>query len=173
MKIILDLVDDQYPFVEVRKTRHAARGVVLDSNGRVALTHLFVEVDKFGGRNYYELPGGGLKDNEHPLAAAKREMEEELGLRVKFLKELGCVHDFYNLIFQENYSHYFLFTIEGKGQKALEPRESLLIDRVDWLELEEAIDFFESYEMPGVGLLVKRRELPILKLAKQFIEKTN
>lgn len=169
MNVILELIDDQYPFIEVRRVRHAARGVVMDENGRVGLTHLFVVDDPFGGRNYYELPGGGVKRGETPLEAAIREMEEELGVGVELLKELGVVHDFYNLIFQENYTHYFLFKVTSYGQNHLEPRESALIDRIEWIDLDTAIQIYQNYSLPGVGLLVKRRELPVLKLAKDYL----
>lgn len=169
MKIILELTDDQYPFREIRRVRDSCRGVVLDQNGNIALTHLYKEHDAFGGRDYYELPGGGRKDGETPLAAAMREMEEELGVKVELVKELGIVHDFYNLIFQENYSYYYLFKVVSYTSAHLEERERGLIDRIEWVSIDKAINYYEAFTNNGVGLLVKRRELPILLSAKTLI----
>ena len=111
MEILLKLIDDQYPNKGVKRVRDSCRGVVVNNDGKIALTHLYVESDAFGGRDYYELPGGGKKEGETPLAAAMREMEEELGVQVELVKEIGIVHDYYNLIFQENNSYYYLFKV--------------------------------------------------------------
>lgn len=37
------------------------------------------------GENYYSMPGGGIKVGETPLEAARREIQEELGLKLKNL----------------------------------------------------------------------------------------
>jgi len=169
MKIILELKDDQYTYNGIKRVRDSCRGVVVNEEGKIALTHLYRESDAFGGRDYYELPGGGRNEGETTLVAAMREMEEELGVQVELIKELGIVHDYYNLIFQENYSYYYLFKVIDYTAQRLEPRESLLIDRIEWLSVEEAIKAYESFTKDGVGLLVKRRELPILKLVKNYL----
>lgn len=171
MQILLELKDDQYPFQGIDIVRHCARAVVFDKNGKVGITHLLVEKDTFGGRNYYELPGGGVQTGENPREAAIREMSEELGVNASVIAELGVVHDYYNLIKTENYSHYFIMKVEGYTHQQLEESEKKLIDRIEWKDLDELIDIFENYQLPGVGLLVKRRELPILKLAKAYVDK--
>ncbi len=171
MDIILELIDDQYPLKDIKRTRHNCRGVVLNEGGEIALTHLYKEHDAFGGRNYYELPGGGKKAGENELTAAIREMEEELGVKVTLVEEIGIVHDYYNLIEQENYSYYYLFKVVGKGHQQLEARERGLIDRIDWMPLDKAIAAYEAFGDNGVGLLVKRRELPILYRVKTMLDK--
>lgn len=168
MEILYHLIDDQYPYSGIMKTRITCRGVVFNDQGLVALTHLYRENDKFGGRNYYELPGGGKNEGETPLEAAMREMDEELGVRVELVKELGIIHDYYHLIQQENYTHYFLFKVKELTVQHLEPRESQLIDRIEWVPLKQAIDYYRSFTKTGVGLLVKRRELPILELVQNL-----
>ena len=41
------------------------------------------------GHPEWDIPGGGIRRGEEPLAAAQREMEEELGIRIDGLRPLG------------------------------------------------------------------------------------
>lgn len=171
MKLINSFKDDQYPKAKVYHPRISARAVVLNARGEVALTHLLAE-DKFGKRDYYELPGGGKRLGETVLESAIREMDEELGVSVSLVTKLGIVHDFYNLISQENYSYYYLFNVTQYGTTHMEERERGLIDKIVWVSLAEAIKLFKAQlTISGVGLLVARRELPILELAASFVDK--
>ncbi len=171
MKLIKSLKDDQYPKANVYHPRIAARGVCVNEKGEVAVTHL-LKTDKFGHRDYYELPGGGKRLGETVLESAVREMKEELGVDVTLIRKLGIIHDFYNLIKQENYSYYYLFKVEGYGANHLEPREAGLIDKIVWVPLKEALNLFQKQlEIKGVGLLVARRELPIIELAAKSFDK--
>ena len=59
--------------------RQAGRAILLDANGRVLLIHFAMprgdEIYRF-----WATPGGGVEPGETSLAAAKREVLEELGL---------------------------------------------------------------------------------------------
>lgn len=59
--------------------RHAARVVLLDEADRVLLVRF-----EYGGRAWWGTPGGGLEPGEAHEEAARRELQEETGLR------MGC-----------------------------------------------------------------------------------
>ncbi len=171
MRLINSFTDDQYPKAVVYNPRISARAVVINAAGEIALTHLLA-TDKFGKRDYYELPGGGKKLGETILQSAMREMKEELGVEVALIAKLGVIHDFYNLINQENYSYYYLFKVIKEGTNHFEDRERGLIDKIVWVPLEDAIRLLrKQLEITGVGLLVARRELPIVELAANIVDK--
>ena len=59
---------------------------IVRDGGRV----LFVR-HTYGDRTAWELPGGGLRRDEAPEAAVRREMREELGVDLTGLREVGRV----------------------------------------------------------------------------------
>lgn len=168
MKIIQKLIDDQYPFSYIDHVRKCSRGVVYNDNNEVALVKLH-GFDSFGDRNYYELPGGGVQNKEKISDAFLREMKEEIGYQVEILSPLGQVRDFYNLIHRENHNYYFLAKAKQWVGTKLDDYEKTMIEEIVWMPIDKAIETFAIMQDHGCGVLVKRRELPILQLAKKII----
>ncbi|MGI6103225.1 MAG: NUDIX domain-containing protein [Patescibacteria group bacterium] len=66
--------------------------LALDDAGRVYL----VELDRYAtGTRSFELPGGAIDAGETPLEAAKRELQEEVGLEAATWTPLGGEFDAY------------------------------------------------------------------------------
>lgn len=163
------LEDNQYEKQEINHTRLISRGVVIDKHKKVAILHV-IRDDLFGKYDYYELPGGGLNKNETPEDGAIREIHEELGVISHIVTKLGVVEDFYNAINRRNINNYYLLKVDKIAHQHLEPYESIMITEVMWIDINKAIELFESMPSDGVSLLVKRRELPILISAKKVID---
>ena len=170
MNKILKLKDDQYPFEGVNHTRIVVRAILLDENDNVCLEHIFDD-DGFGPRNYYETPGGGVKDNESFIEALEREIEEEVGYRIEIIEQLGIVKDYYNLIKRKNINYYYLARRKEKCKQHLEEDEIRRIDNIVWVNIDKAISLYTSMQDVLVGRLVKQRELPILLRAKSALQK--
>jgi ADP-ribose pyrophosphatase len=77
---------------------HAQPGVSvlpLDDDGWCYLTEEF----RYGvGRLSLEAPGGGREANEEPLAAARRELREELGIEADHWTDLGRLDPFTSMV---------------------------------------------------------------------------
>lgn len=52
----------------------------------------FLVLENFGQKYKYSLAGGGVEDGEDIETATKREVLEELNVKVKFVRELDVIH---------------------------------------------------------------------------------
>ena len=102
MKCINELIDDQYPFNGITHTRKIARAFLLNDNNELCL--LKIEgTDDFGLRDYYETPGGGVKEDEDLKDAVIREVLEETGIKASVV----CKCD---VIIERLARHYISYT---------------------------------------------------------------
>lgn len=100
---------------------HPCVGVLpIDENGNVHLVGQY----RYALQQYsWELPEGGCHRGEEPLAAAERELMEELGLKAGKLELLGTSH-LSNSVSDE-IAHYFLATNLTQHQSTPEGTEQL------------------------------------------------
>ena len=166
----LKFKDDEYMFKGVTHTREIVRAILIDKNNNVCLEKL-KDDDGFGPRDYYETPGGGIKPGESHIDALHREIEEEVGYKCEVLEHIADVHDYYNLIKRKNHNHFYLVRAIKKVKQHLEPDEVIRIEKIIWVPIDEAIKLYEGMQNVLVGKIVKQRELPILKMAKELLKK--
>src|SRR3989344_1347604 len=67
--------------------RKAVRAVVFDGENKIGLLNV-------SSKNYFKLPGGGIEEGEDIKIALDRECEEELGVQVEILKEIGSIIEY-------------------------------------------------------------------------------
>jgi ADP-ribose pyrophosphatase YjhB (NUDIX family) len=79
-------------FVEYANPAPTACAVCVDDDGRILLARRAAEV--FDGA--WDLPGGFVDEDEHPLETVRRELREETGLEVEPLEFLGVWMDRYS-----------------------------------------------------------------------------
>ena len=170
MPKVLKFKDDQYMFKGVTHTREIVRAILIDENNNVCIEKI-KDDDGFGPRDYYETTGVGIKPGESHCDALHREIAEEVGYKCEVLEHIADVHDYYNLIGRKNYNHFYLVRRLEKVEQHLEPDEQIRIEKILWVPIDEAIELYENMQNVLVGKIVKQRELPILKIAKEILEK--
>ena len=160
--------DNYYPFTFISHTRVVTRGILLNKHNQVALIHVVCD-DDFGHRDCYETPGGGKKKEETLHQSVLREIKEETGYDAQIICYLGFVEDYYNLINRRNHNHYYLLRCLEYEHQYLEDYEKDVFKDIKFYDIDEAISLMEKVDDDGVGRLIKQRELPILRLAKEYI----
>lgn len=119
----------------VPKPRQAGRAILRDDAGRVLLIHFVLP-----NMTFWATPGGGMEPGETPLAAAIREVREELGIDVALA---GPVHravgifEFENVLI-ENTDHFFIGRWNGTARLiGATESESAALTEARWWTVEE------------------------------------
>ena len=170
MRFLREDQDHEYPFTGVSHTRNIVRAIVYNDNFEIALNkvHCF---DKFGERDIYETPGGGVDPHETLIEALRREIKEEVGAEIDNIQEIGRVVDYYNLIQRRNNNHFYLAHITSMGERHYTELEKSMNFSLVFVSIDEAIKLYENFRDLPVNNIVKQRELPILKTAKKKLTK--
>ena len=168
MNNVFHFQDSYYPSEYIDHQRIIVRAVVLNEKNEMILLHL-VTIDKFGHRDCYETPGGGKKKNETFHEGVLREVREETGYECEIITYLGKVIDFYNLIHRENHNYYYLLKIKMFVGDNREEYEKEIMKDMRFVSIDNAIQLMSNVQDDGVGYIVAQREIPILKIAKEYI----
>jgi len=133
--------------------------VALDSKMRVCLVG---QVRYLTGLYSLELPGGG-SERQNPLAAAKRELWEETGLKAKKWAKLGTFWPCNGMLAEK--SHIFLATglEQTKQNKQLEDG----IDRNIWIPMRKIMQMIKTGKITD-GEAIAGLTLAALKLKIKF-----
>lgn len=169
-ELFSELRDTEWAFTYTDHDRKIARAIVFDDAGYFYFVRV-MRNDQFGKATLIETSGGGIEPGEDPETAIRRELKEELGADVDVLRKIGVVSDYYNLIHRHNINHYYLCRVQSFGDRHLTEEE---IDRFHLstlrLRYEEAAAEYELRTDSKLGRLLKQRELPVLKRAKELLD---
>ena len=119
----------------VPKPRQAGRAILRDSQGRVLLIHFVLP-----NMTFWATPGGGVEPGETPLAAAHRELQEELGIAVPLE---GPVHQAVGIfefegVLIENTDNFFAGRWDGVPRLiGATETESAALTEARWWTMEE------------------------------------
>jgi 8-oxo-dGTP diphosphatase len=144
------------------RKREAARAVVTDSAGKVALLHV-------GLYSYHKLPGGGIDEGEDIPTALERELLEEIGCKAEVTGEVGEIIEYRNQFELEQTSYCFTATQVGeKGKPDFTDKELREQFSIVWADnIDNAITLLEQDEPTNYeGKFIKVRDLALLRAAK-------
>lgn len=162
MKKIEIIKDTIYPFDRELEKRLTVRGVIINDNNEIALLHIICH-DLFGVRDHYELPGGGINENENLIVALKREMKEEIGVIIKKPIKIGESAIEYHPLNRLDYSYNYVARVKQMTTPELEDYEKEIIKEIKWVNIHQIINFYQENEASNVGFLIHKRDLGIIK----------
>lgn len=112
---------------------------------------ILMEKLRYGGREFYSIPGGGIEGNETPEQAVIRELKEECGLDGTIVKKLA---ELYN-----NGRTEYAFEVSVsekqmaiKGYDPEEPADDQAIKEVRWMKFNEIPEKDRAF-LWGYGLM--------------------
>lgn len=119
-------------------TRRAARAVLFNAAGQVAVMH-------FTATSSYKLPGGGIDEGEDTIAALNREIREETGYEITDIKELGEVVEYRYFCGMHQISYCFTASATNFVGTELTQKEQDGGMQLQWFDtLPQAIAAIES-----------------------------
>lgn len=169
MRLLLTLceqdINPDAPIVDTShfRKRQAARVVVIDDKGRVALLRV-------GKYNYHKLPGGGVEEGESISQALDRELLEEIGCQAKVVAELGQVVEYRDFARLHQISYSFLAKLVGEiGQPNFTEKELSQQFEVIWADnIDSAIGILKNDNPQDLEQeFMKRRDLSILRAGRE------
>lgn len=117
-------------------------------DGRILLVEQVMK-----GRDFFNLPGGGIEEGETPAEAALRELEEEAGVKGQIIRPLTIEYK------PDLESRIYTYLVEipedavvEKGSDPELPPEEQTIVSVQWLGLDEIPERDRAY-LFGAGLM--------------------
>ena len=164
MKLIKEICFDPGTECTSYKLRRAARAVLLNENGDIALMH----VTK---KNYFKLPGGGIEKGESIIQALLREVVEEAGVEAEVVDQLGMITEDRN---NPNYtmhqiSYCYVCKVICYGENSLDEGEARDGFVVEWHPLDKAIELLKNSNPSGseyedyIGKYMVTRDLAFLE----------
>lgn len=147
------------------KERFAARAIIFDSDGRIALMHV-------SNLDYYKLPGGGVDEDESLEETLRRELAEEAGAKhIEIHDEIGEIDEIREQMQMKSTHYCYLVKLVGALEEPSQTDKE--IDdgyQIVWAKnIEEAIRLVESGKPPAYGPCFERlRELTFLEYAKEL-----
>jgi ADP-ribose pyrophosphatase YjhB (NUDIX family) len=155
---------------DITHTRIAARAVLTDDKGRVALMHISTIA-------VYKLPGGGVDEGEDILEGLHREVREETGYEIAHEREVVVVDEYRYYCGMHQVSHAYLANVTKFVGTALTENEAKGGMELAWAnDIDEAVRLIQSgattdEEDNVEGLkMMKLRDVAILRAAQELSE---
>ncbi len=163
MKLIAKITDKEVVGEDIKfegeySLRTAVRAIVFNPKNKIAI----LNAKKY---KFHKLPGGGVEKGESIKKTLERELKEEIGCKVKIIKEVGKIIEIKNKYGQKQESFCYVANILSECDFNLtkEEREDLGVE-VEWFTINEAIKLFEKDSPEDyTAKFIRHRDLLFLK----------
>jgi 8-oxo-dGTP diphosphatase len=158
MNVLAIYSDPFWDDVPIETIRYTVRIILENHEGQFGFLKIVGE-DALGQRNHFETCGGGVEENETFFEAARREAEEEMGVVIKDLSEIGLIIDRLNPLQRLTCSIYVHAKVDCFIQQLNRTEsEMILIESIVWLEASDVIMALSKAQNP-IDAYVHRRDL--------------
>lgn len=144
MKLIKELTNKELGFEEKMVSKYtlrkAARAVVLDKEGRVAILHA-------SKKNYHKIAGGGIEFGENIKEALVREIHEETGCTAVVKDEIGIIMEYRDDIARLQISYCYIAYVKKHGEPHFTKSEKDEGFKLEWLTIDEALKKFKKDDL--------------------------
>lgn len=166
-KLLWELTDKNLWFKAKKvklEERLASRWIVFDDDWKVAI--LYVTKDK-----YYKIPGWWVEEWEDLEEVLKRELLEEIWVKVLAESKLWYIKQTSTHIWKTQTSYCYMCKVDWKKWKSnLAAKEKADWFKVKWLDIDKAIKLFEKIETDVYHWkFMQTRDLTFLKEAKKIL----
>ncbi len=147
------------------KRREAARAIVFDADGKIALLNV-------AKKGYHKLPGGGVEAGEGVVDALMRECREEIGCQIAIIDALGEIVEYRKMFKIKQTSFCYLAKVVGpKGEPMFMPDELADGFEVQWVPFAVAkqLLMLDRPDDQGAVLYMIPREKIMLEAAKHAL----
>lgn len=138
--------------------RQAARAVLMDGAGRMALMHVVKD-------GYHKLPGGGIEQGEDVYSALRREMREESGAEIEIIGTIGMTAEYIAEYKLKQFSYAYSAELVGSpGESDFTEEEQAGGFTAMWVKPEEALRLMENDQPKSYsGHFIRCRDLAIVR----------
>jgi len=166
MEVLLEINSDNVTVAESLSfdVRETVRAVILDNDGKLALINVADE-------KFHKLPGGGIDEIETRENALRRECNEEAGVNIDNIIELGQIIEIKSSEKKVQISYCYIAIVSGKkNSPQFSDSERKRNFEVVWIGIKDAIRVIEQehYHHEN-GRYIMERELRILKSASEYL----
>lgn len=130
-----DIFQNSLPEPKEYMTRPTAKGLVFDSDGKIAL----VTTNKD-----YLLPGGGVESDETFEQAFIRECDEEIGCKIEISETIGKSEQYRNIDSRKYEIVFFVAKVLGEKGLPSSKEEDEQNIKIIWVTLNEAINILKQ-----------------------------
>ena len=168
MKLLKELTNKDFGLknkkVDEYRLRKAARAVVFDKDGKVAILHA-------SAHGYHKIAGGGVEVGEDIKTALAREIYEETGCTVVVKYEVGMIIEFRDDIKLLQISYCYIAHAKKYGKPHLTKKEKEAGFEVKWFTLDEALKKFKKDDISHYNTkFMSTRDATFLKEAQKIIK---